>query len=76
MNIKQKKILFTSAFGITGAADDFVEDGAVFPFAFPGTVVQFVSLLGISIYTNNKYMQNLNKNDIFRIICEQKKKSI
>jgi hypothetical protein len=56
MNIKQKKILFTSAFGKTGADDDFDEDGAAFAFVLPDTVVQFVSLLGISIYTENKYM--------------------
>jgi hypothetical protein len=65
-----KKILFTSTFGITGGADDFVEDGAVFAFPFPDTVVQFASLLGISIYMNKEIYVKSKNDDVIRTINE------
>ena len=53
-------IHLVSAFGITGAADDFVEDGAAFVLAFPDTVVQFESFEGICLNEKSNERKNFN----------------
>ena len=51
MDAPCQDLLFTSAFGITGAADapvdGLVDETAVFPLVFVDTVVQLVSLFGM-----------------------------